>query len=109
MITVIETHAFLRSTANILSDEERTKFIEWIATQPLAGDLIVGSGGLRKVRWSRTGMGKSGGARVITYYVANDHEIWLLVGYAKAKFDNLSTHFLNALKKEIDDVKNKSH
>ena len=44
-----------------------------------------------------------GGARVITYAQLEDGRIWLLVGYAKAKFDNLPTEFLVALRKEIED------
>ena len=61
-----------------------------------------GSGGLRKVRWSRAGVGKSGGARVVTYHVSDEGRVWLLVAYAKAKFDTLPTDFLVELKKEID-------
>lgn len=63
MRTVIETEIFKRYADNIWSDPEREEFITWIATNPLAGDVIPGSGGLRKVRWSRPGMGKRGGAR----------------------------------------------
>jgi hypothetical protein len=57
---------------------------------------------LRKVRWSRAGMGKRGGARAV-YLVHNSRgEIALLVAYAKAKFDNLPTDFLNRLKEKYD-------
>jgi len=101
MITVSETQAFIRSTG-FWGDDEREEFITWIAANPDAGDLIVGSGGLRKVRWRRKGMGKSGGARIITYYVSSEGQVWLLIGYTKAKFDNLSTEFLAQLRKEID-------
>jgi len=68
---------------------------------PFGGDVIPGSGGCRKVRWSRTGMGKRGGVRVI-YFNGNDGRIWLLIAYAKAKFDNLPSHFLAKLKKEVE-------
>jgi hypothetical protein len=103
MLTVIETRAFLRTTAPFWSDEDRAEFVSWIAANPLAGDLIVGSGGLRKVRWAASGRGKSGGARVITYARLNDGEVWLMAGYVKARFDNLPTDFLVALRKEMDD------
>ena len=102
MITVCETQAFIRSTG-FWSEDERAEFVAWVAGNPDAGDLIVGGGGLRKVRWRRKGMGKSGGARIITYYVSTEGEVWLLIGYTKAKFDNLSTEFLVQLRKEIDD------
>ena len=103
MLTVVETQAFLRTTAAFWGDADRAEFVSFIAANPLAGDLLVGSGGLRKVRWAASGRGKRGGARVITYAQLDDGQIWLLVGYAKAKFDNLPTEFLVALRKELED------
>ena len=67
MKTVSETEIFQRYAANVWSDSERVEFINWLAANPLAGDVIPGSNGCRKVRWSRAGMGKSGGARVIYF------------------------------------------
>ena len=101
MQTVAETEIFQRYAATIWTDAERIEFINWIAGNPLAGDVIPGSGGCRKVRWSRAGMGKRGGARVI-YFNAQDGRIWLLIVYAKAKFDNLPTEFLSVLKTEVE-------
>ena len=67
-----------------------------------AGDVIPGSGGLRKVRWARAGMGKRGGARVI-YFTRNERgEVVLLLVYAKAKFDNISADVLKAIKEKFD-------
>ena len=102
MLTVIETKAFIRNMESVWQDTERQTFINWIAANPGAGDLITGTGGLRKVRWSRQGIGKRGGVRVVTYEVYRDEVIWLLIGYTKAKFDNLPCDFLNALKREIE-------
>ena len=101
MLTVAETAAFTKTSGEIWSEEERMAFIEWIAANPQAGDVIQGSGGLRKVRRSRAGMGKRGGTRVITYALMDDGTVWLLIAYTKAKFDNLPLAFLNALKKEM--------
>ncbi len=67
MLTVIETPMFQRHQSSVWTDGERNEFIDWIALNPIAGDVIAHSGGVRKVRWSRHGMGKSGGARVIYY------------------------------------------
>ena len=64
--------------------------------------MIPGSGGCRKVRWSRAGMGKRGGARVIYYNPLESGEIWLLMVYVKAKSDNLPASFLNQLREAID-------
>jgi hypothetical protein len=103
MRTVVETPVFIRYASEIWTDAERQEFISFIAANPLAGDLIRGSGGCRKVRWSRGGMGKRGGARII-YFLAEDGTIWLLIVYTKAKFDKLPTSFLAEMKKGVEDV-----
>ena len=103
MHTVIETEIFKRYAESIWDDGEREDFIVWLAANPLSGDVIPGSGGLRKVRWSRTGMGKRGGTRVIYYNELQEGHIWLLIAYTKAKFDNLPAAFLKQLKEAIND------
>ncbi len=80
------------------------EFKVWLAGNALSGDVIPGAQGLRKIRWSRRGMGKRGGARVVYYNQLADGRIVLLIAYTKAKFDNLPTEFLLALKKEFDDA-----
>ena len=65
------------------------------------GDVIPGSGGCRKVRWTRQAQRKRGGARVI-YFVASGQTIWLLIAYAKAKFDNVPAEFLAELEREVE-------
>ena len=105
MLTIIETPVFQRLARGIWNEEELDAFKVWLAGDPLAGDVIAGSGGLRKVRWSRAGIGKRGGARVIYYNQLADGTVALLMVYAKAKFDNLPTEFLLRLKKEFEDAK----
>lgn len=105
MLTIIETPVFQRLARGIWSEEELDAFKVWVAGDPLAGDVIAGSGGLRKVRWSRAGIGKRGGARVIYYNQQADGTMALLMVYAKAKFDNLPADFLVRLKKEFEDAK----
>jgi hypothetical protein len=101
--TVAETLTFRRYAASIWTDDELNEFIEWIAANPNAGDVIPGSGGCRKIRWSSSGRGKRGGARVI-YFNAPDETIWLLIVYTKAKFDKLPTDFLAKLKHGVEDA-----
>jgi len=101
--TVAETPIFQRYAAEVWSEAERNQFISFIAANPEAGDLIRGSGGCRKVRWSTAGKGKSGGARVI-YFHSEEGTIWLLIVYKKAKFDNLPTSFLIELKQGVEDA-----
>lgn len=102
MHTVVETEVFIRAALEIWTDAERMAFINWLAANPEAGDVIPGSGGCRKVRWARVGMGKRGGARVIYFNQLELGEIWLLMVYVKAKFDNLPVSFLNQLREAIN-------
>ena len=101
--TVIETQAFVKTLEHIWSTDEHDEFISWIANNPLAGDVIPGTSGLRKVRWSRSGSGTRGGTRVIYYNVLRNGHIWLIVVYTKSKFDNLPLKVLNRLKEEINE------
>lgn len=103
MRTVAETPIFQRYASEVWSEAERVEFINWIAANPEAGDVIPGSGGCRKVRWSVGGQGKRGGARVV-YFNVSSATIWLLIVYKKAKFDNLPTSFLAELKQGVEDA-----
>ena len=100
--TVIETDIFQKQISNIWTEEERLEFVSWIANNPLAGDVVPRAAGVRKVRWKRSGMGKSGGTRVIYYNMLDDGEIWLLIAYSKSKFDNLPPNVLLKLKELIN-------
>lgn len=101
MYTIIESAVFQRYADEIWNDSEREAFIIWLANNPLAGPVVPGTGGLRKVRWTTPGKGKRSGARVIYYNILDDGEIWLLIAYSKAKFENLPTAFLNTLREAI--------
>lgn len=87
--TVIETPTFQKQAEKLWTQDERLAFIDWIAENPLAGDVIPGADGARKVRWSRSRSGKSAGARVI-YFNLTDQEVVLLVAiYAKTERANM--------------------
>lgn len=102
MNTVSETEIFQKYASVVWSEAERVEFIKWIAANKDAGDVIAGSNGCRKVRWSRAGMGKRGGARVINFNEFEEGRIWLLMVYTKAKFDTLPVKFLAQLKYEVE-------
>jgi hypothetical protein len=89
-ITVAETAVFVRQVAEVWSEEERLVFVDFIARNPEAGDLIPETGGVRKVRWGRQGSGKRGGVRVIYFYAHVDAPLYLLMVYAKARREDLS-------------------
>ena len=102
MLTVIETPVFRRMVEDVWGDAEREAFIVFISENPTAGDVIPGAGPLRKVRWKREGMGKSGGARVIYYVRLASGEVVLVAVYAKAKFDNMPVEVLKSWKEAFD-------
>ena len=94
---------FQRYAESIWSEDERLEFISWLALNPNAGALIPGTGGCRKVRWSRSGQGKRGGTRIV-YFNLTEAVIWLLIVYTKSKFDNLPSSFLAQLRQEIENA-----
>lgn len=83
LVAVVELHEFARVAAKLWSEDERTAFIDFIAAHPLAGVVIEGTSGVRKVRWSRTGTGKRGGVRVVYYYLDENMPLFLLSIFAK--------------------------
>ncbi len=84
MRTVIETPTFQKQAEAVWSRDERYAFIDWIARNPDAGDVIPGAEGARKVRWGRPGTGKRGGVRVIYFHLSADEVVLLVMVYAKA-------------------------
>lgn len=104
MLTVVETPTFQRLWPDYWTEEERGEFASWLALSPDAGDVVPGSGGTRKVRWSRPGSGKRGGVRVVYFNRLADGQIWLLLIYAKSVRDNIAASVLRQLKQEIDDA-----
>ena len=103
MLTIYETPTFVSEAAKIWSTEERLEFFAWIAGDPEAGIVIPGSGGCRKLRWSRPGMGKQGGARVIYFTQLEAGELCMLLVYQKAAKDNIPGYILKEVRKEIED------
>jgi len=89
-ITVVELTTFSRRAEKLLSAEEHDALIEFLALNPLAGDEIQGTGGVRKVRFGRGGQGKSGGVRVIYYYYADSMPLYALLIYGKGEKTDLS-------------------
>ena len=103
MRSIYETPTFVAEASKIWSDEERLEFFAWIANEPEAGAVIPQSGGCRKVRWSRPGMGKQGGARVIYFTRLQEGELCMLLVYAKAAKDNIPAKVLKEIRKELED------
>lgn len=93
----------ITSTTN-LTDEEYGDFQAYLSAHPEKGDVVRGSGGVRKVRWKRAGSGKSAGVRILYYARTARGEIWLLLIYAKSARDTVSGQLLKRIKQEMDDA-----
>ncbi len=102
MYTIIETPIFSRRVHDYWAEEEQSAFTCWLSGHPTAGDVIPGTGGVRKIRWVRKGSGKRGGVRVIYYNQLEKGEIWLLLIYAKSAVETIQAHVLKAIKEEIE-------
>ena len=104
MITVAETRMFQRKVASLLSEHEREDLIAYLSEYPNAGVLMEGTGGIRKLRWARSGGGKSGGIRVIYYFHDKSMPLYLLTAFGKNEKANLSKEERNLLAKAVKEL-----
>ena len=98
----IEATAFTKHVYKYLSEDEFLGLQSFLLEYPEAGKVVPGSGGIRKVRWAIAGKGKSGGVRVIYYFKRHEDEIWLLTIYSKNEIENIPSHILRQIAKEIE-------
>jgi hypothetical protein len=98
----VESSLFSKMVYDYLSEDDYTSFQQFLLEQPEAGDVVKGSGGVRKVRWARAGAGKSGGVRVCYYTRNAAGQIVLLVIYAKSVRARISGAALKQLKELLD-------
>lgn len=97
MQTVAETPEYIRRAERLLSDGERRDVLAYLAVHPCSGDLMEGTGGVRKLRWARGSRGKSGGVRVIYYFHSGRIPLYLLTMFAKNERANLNKAERNEL------------
>jgi len=97
-VTVVETPEFLTRIDKLMTDGEREQLIAYLAANPTAGDLIPGTGGVRKLRWGLEGRGTRGGARVIYFYQKANLPLFALTIFAKNDRADISQHDRNALR-----------
>lgn len=103
-IEFIETPTFTQKIRSIATDDELKELQRMLIAQPYKGDLIQGTGGLRKVRMALKNQGKQGGARVI-YFIATAEIIYLILAYAKGEKDSLTTAEKATLRKLTQQLK----
>ena len=100
---VVETPVFTRRVLKLLSDDDYRLLQHQLVANPSAGNVIRGSGGLRKMRWTATGRGKRGGVRVIYYWAVARDIILMLLIYGKNEQDDLTPDQLRVLKRLVDE------
>ena len=101
-MTFVETKLFTELMLDYLSDDEYAAMQQFLVVNPEAGDVIPGSGGIRKLRWGVAGRGKRGGLRVIYFLRLRKDEVWMLTLYAKNVADNIPAKVLKKIREEID-------
>lgn len=103
MFTFMEATAFERFRPMYLDDDEYAALQQFMISSPEAGDLVPGSGGVRKLRWRMQGKGKRGGLRVVYYVRYRPNEFWMLTVYSKAALDDVPSHILRKLMEAFRD------
>lgn len=104
MQTVVETPSYLKVAEVIFSEAERENVVAMVASVPECGEVMQGTGGFRKVRVGRAGMGKRGGARVIYIFRNESFPVFLITAYPKNEKDNLTKGERNALARRADEI-----
>jgi hypothetical protein len=98
----IETTIFTKLLPKYLTDDEYRALQWYLLVFPEAGDIVRGSGGVRKVRWAPEGKRKRGGARIMYYWKKSAKEIWLLTLYSKSEKATIPGHILKKIAEEIE-------
>lgn len=98
----VETTSFTRRMMSLLTDEEYSRLQQVLVERPDIGNIIKGSGGIRKVRWAAGGQGKSGGARIIYYWAVRQDTVLMLTVYAKNERQDLTDQELKVLRATVE-------
>ena len=102
----IESKIFEKLREKYLDDDNYRALQNFLVEQPLVGDVIQGTGGLRKLRWSSKGKGKRGGIRTIYRYITEKSHIRFLTLYAKNEVSDLTADEKKILKRIVEELKN---
>jgi mRNA-degrading endonuclease RelE of RelBE toxin-antitoxin system len=99
---IIETPIFTKAIQSLMPEDDYRQLQSALVIRPDMGDLIPGSGGLRKLRWRMPGRGKKGGVRIIYYWATSREEIRMLLAYAKAQKEDLTPQQLKGLRRIVE-------
>lgn len=104
-VVFVETTYFTHWIKDYLNEEEDRELQNYLMENPDAGKIIRGGNGVRKLRWARQGMGKSGGVRIIYYWVKSREQIYLLTAYSKFERENIDAATLARIAKQLETIK----
>lgn len=99
LVTVVETPEFIARIDKLMTEEDRRELINYLARNPKTGDLIPGTGGVRKLRWGLEGRGKRGGARIIYFFHSPELPLFALTAFAKHERADLSQKDRNTFRR----------
>ena len=102
---VIATRTYEKRIAKLLPPEERAEMENAVATEPERYPVVAGTKGVRKARWSRPGMGKRGGVRLIYYFWVGPNAVVLITAYAKNEKENLTDADKKEIRKIVENLK----
>lgn len=102
-MVIIETSIFTRQVQKLLNDDAYRELQIALAERPDMGAIMVGSGGIRKTRWTAQGRGKRGGVRVIYYWAVKQDRVLMLLIYPKSERDDLSREQLQILRRIVEE------
>ena len=105
LVTVYELPEFRRSAERFMSEAEIAALTDYLAANPLAGVVMAGTGGVRKLRWALSGTGKSGGMRAIYFFQDYRYPLLLVAAYAKASKENVTAAERNAMLRLVEAIK----
>jgi hypothetical protein len=100
----IETPTFTKQITALLSDDDYAALQAELASDPARGDVVRGGGGVRKLRFALPGAGKSGGVRVIYYWLRDDGQVYMLLAYPKSVKESLTAAETAALRKLVKEL-----
>ncbi len=101
-MVIIETSIFTKKVKTLVNDNEYRELQNHLVEIPNSGDIIQGSGGLRKIRWAIKGRGKRAGMRIIYYWATSRDQIFMLYVYAKNEHNDLTKDQLSVLRKTVE-------